>query len=84
MLIDAAHAASANFAAPQRAVLDDYARWVRAERAARRSGAARGGGGGDKELTAYEKARAEWAGAAVSRYGKVGGGGDSKATHWLG
>ncbi|GBF88354.1 hypothetical protein Rsub_01066 [Raphidocelis subcapitata] len=80
MLIDAAHAAAANFVAPQRAVLDDYARWVRAERAARRSGAAPGG----KELTAFEKARAEWAGASVSRYGKVGGAGDSKSTHWLG
>ncbi|KAI8468261.1 MAG: hypothetical protein J3K34DRAFT_14016 [Monoraphidium minutum] len=83
MLVEAAHAKLDHFVAPQRAVLDDYLRWVKAERGARRSGASRAAGGG-KELTSFEKARAEWATAAVSRYGKVGGAGDSKAAHWLG
>jgi len=83
MLIDAAHSHSAHFAAPQRAVLDGYARWVTSQRAARRSGSARGSSSG-KEMTAFEKARADWSQAAVSRYGKVGAGGDAKAAHWLG
>jgi hypothetical protein len=83
MLVEAAHGCIANFVAPQRAVLEEDMRWVKAERAARRSGAARGAGGG-KEMTSFEKARAEWANAAVSRYGKVGGAGDAKSTHWLG
>lgn len=83
MLIDAAHAARLNFVAPQRELLDAYARWAASERAARRSGAAKGAADA-KELTAFEKARAEWGQAAVSRYGKVGGGGDAKSTHWLG
>jgi hypothetical protein len=86
MLIEAAHSHLDHFAAPQRAVLEDYARFVSTERAARRSGAGGkgGGAGGGKEMTAFEKARADWSQAAVSRYGKVGGGGDSKAAHWLG
>lgn len=80
MLVEHAHKHADRFAAPQREQLDAYMRWVKAERAARRSGAARG----SKEMTSFEKARAEWANAAVSRYGKVGSQGDSKAAHWLG
>jgi hypothetical protein len=83
MLIEAAHGCISNFVGPQRTTLEEDMRWVKAERAARRSGSVRGAAGG-KELTSFEKARAEWANAAVSRYGKVGGGGDAKSTHWLG
>lgn len=82
--MEAAHGCADRFVAPQRSTLEDLMRWVKAERAARRSGARGAGAGDGKEMTAFEKARADWAGAAVSRYGKVGGGGDAKSAHWLG
>lgn len=83
LFIEAAWGKRACFVAQQRAQLDELHAFVVQASAARRSGAAARGAGG-KEMTTFERARAEWGQATVSARGKVGSGGDAAANAWLG
>lgn len=73
---------SNRFTAAQQPTLQDLKAFVQQQRIARRTGkGAKPTGDGP---TTFEKARAAWGHAEVSKRGKVGAGGDSKSAAWLG
>lgn len=82
LVLDVVHQLSNRFTPQQQPVLQDLKAFVQEQRIARRTGkGAKPSGDGP---TAFEKARAAWGSAEVSKRGKVGAGGDSKAAAWLG
>lgn len=83
MLVQGVVAELANrFTAQQQSTLQDLHVFVQQQRIARRTG--RGAKPTGDGPTAFEKARSAWGQAEVSKRGKVGAGGDSKASAWLG
>eukprot|EP00877_Chromochloris_zofingiensis_P013492 jgi/Chrzof1/8397/Cz03g09050.t1 len=82
LLVEHAYSKRGVFVDEQRAVLDELMTFVKQQRVARKSGGGRGGAASD--MTAFERARAEWSTATMSHRGRVGGGGDNKSMNWLG
>lgn len=72
------------FCAQQREQVDDALRFVKQARLQRKSGGSGGGLKKDKhEVTAFDRARAEWSQKSVSARGTVHTG-DNKQVAWLG
>jgi hypothetical protein len=85
LFIESAHARRAAFVGSQQQRLDELHAFVTQQRAARKSGGARGATGGGNEKTAFERARAEWGAMSnISARGAVGGQGDGASNIWLG
>jgi uncharacterized protein (DUF2267 family) len=83
LLIEHAFQQKVRFCSSQQQQLLELMNFVKAARVARRTG--RGGGAmKGSDMTAFERARAEWGNAAVSVRGKVGSCGDAKSNNWLG
>jgi hypothetical protein len=80
------HAQHSNqhFLPSQCAVIEEMVAFVREQKVARKTKGGSGGGGGGGDVTAFDRARADWGKSTLSSRGGVGSGGDHKSEAWLG
>ena len=83
LLMEHAFQQKDRFCSNQRQQLLELMNFVKAARVARRTGRGAGAAKGS-EMTAFERARAEWGSAAISVRKGLGSGGDAKSNNWLG